>query len=196
VLIVLSILNGLLIAYLVLLSLRIALSWFAGRDFGRPGQWLHAATEPWLALFRRIGFLRRGALDLSPIAALLVIVVALDLVSALLLHGRITLGFALAAVLSAAWSGVRFLLVLFLVLGLLRTVPLLFRGARSAAGFLKAVDLLLMPVVAFVVRRVLGGRRGSPTQFLLLTLGLLFVALLLGEIVVRRVASLLQSLPV
>jgi YggT family protein len=195
VLIALSILNGLLIAYLVLLSLRIALSWFSGRDFGRPGQWLHAATEPWLSLFRRIGFLRRGAFDLSPLAALLVIVVALELVSALLFHGRITLGFVLAAVLSAAWSGARFLLVLFLVLGLLRTVPLLFKGA-PAAGFMKVVDLLLVPVVDFVVRRVAGGRRGSATQYLLLTLGLLFVSLLLGEIVVRKVASLLQSLPV
>lgn len=193
-LIALSILNGLLIAYLVLLSLRIALSWFSGRDFGRPGQWLQAATEPWLALFRRIGFLRRGAFDLSPLAALLVVVVALELVSALLFHGRITLGFVLAAVLSAAWSGARFLLVIFLVLGLLRTVLLLFKGA-PAAGFMKVVDLLLMPVVAFVARRVAGGRRGSATQYLLLTLGLLFVSLLLGEIVVRKVASLLQSLP-
>jgi len=195
VLIALSILNGLLIAYLVLLSLRIALSWFASRDFGRPGEWLGALTDPYLGLFRRVGFLHRGLFDFSPIAALLVLVVALDLVNGLLFYGRITLGFFLAAVLSACWSGARFLLVLFLILGLVRTIPLLFRLAPTA-GIWKAVDQLLQPVVAWVMRMFHPGRRVTATQYLVLTIGLLIVALLLGEFVVRRVVALFQSLPI
>ena len=103
-LIALSILNGLLIAYLFLLSLRIVLSWFATRGFGRAGELLRAATDPYLGLFARIGFLRRGIFDFSPIAALLVLVVALDLVNGLLFYGRLSLGFFLASVLSSVWS--------------------------------------------------------------------------------------------
>jgi len=195
VLIALSILNGLLIAYLFLLSLRIALSWFARRDFGRAGELLRAATDPYLGLFARIGFLRRGIFDFSPIAALLVLVVALDLVNGLLYFGRISLGFFLASVLSAVWSGARFLLLLFLIVGLIRMIPLLFRSA-SGAGIWKVVDLIVQPVVAFVTRLLRLGLRVGYTQYLLLTVGMLFVAWLLGEFLVPRIVALFQSLPI
>jgi YggT family protein len=195
VLIALSILNGLLIAYLFLLSLRIVLSWFATRGFGRAGELLRAATDPYLGLFARIGFLRRGIFDFSPIAALLVLVVALDLVNGLLFYGRLSLGFFLASVLSAVWSGARFLLLLFLVVGVIRMIPLLFRTA-SGAGVWKVVDLIVQPVVAFVMRMLRLGRRAGYTQYLLFSVGMLFVAWLLGEFLVRRIVALFQSLPI
>jgi YggT family protein len=195
VLIALSILNGLLIAYLFLLSLRIVLSWFATRGFGRAGELLRAATDPYLGLFARIGFLRRGIFDFSPIAALLVLVVALDLVNGLLFYGRLSLGFFLASVLSAVWSGARFLLLLFLVVGVIRMIPLLFRTA-SGAGVWKVVDLIVQPVVAFVMRLLRLGRRAGYTQYLLFSVGMLFVAWLLGEFLVRRIVALFQSLPI
>jgi YggT family protein len=195
VLIALSILNGLLIAYLLLLSLRILLSWFSRGGFGRAGELLRAATDPYLGLFARIGFLRRGIFDFSPIAALLALVVALDLVNGLLFYGRITLGFFLASVLSAVWSGARFLLLLFLIVGLIRMIPLLFHSA-SGAGIWKVVDLIVQPVVAFVMRLLRLGRRVSSTQYLLLTVGMLFVAWLLGEFLVRRIVALFHSLPI
>jgi YggT family protein len=195
VLIALSILNGLLIAYLFLLSLRIVLSWFATRGFGRAGELLRAATDPYLGLFARIGFLRRGIFDFSPIAALLVLVVALDLVNGLLFYGRLSLGFFLASVLSSVWSGARFLLLLFLTVGLIRIIPLLFR-TTSGAGVWKVVDLIVQPVVAFVMRLLRLGRRAGYTQYLLFTVGMLFVAWLLGEFLVRRIVALFQSLPI
>ncbi len=194
-LIALSILNGLLIAYLLLLSLRILLSWFSRGGFGKPGELLRAATDPYLGLFARIGFLRRGIFDFSPIAALLVLVVALDLVNGLLFYGRITMGFFLASVLSAVWSGARFLLLLFLIVGLIRMIPILFRSA-SGAGIWKVVDLIVQPVVAFVMRLLRLGRRVGYTQCLLLTVGMLFVAWLLGELLIRRIVALFQSLPI
>lgn len=194
-LIALSILNGLLIAYLFLLSLRIVLSWFATRGFGRAGELLRAATDPYLGLFARIGFLRRGIFDFSPIAALLVLVVALDLVNGLLFYGRLSLGFFLASVLSSVWSGARFLLLLFLTVGLIRIIPLLFR-TTSGAGVWKVVDLIVQPVVAFVMRLLRLGRRAGYTQYLLFTVGMLFVAWLLGEFLVRRIVALFQSLPI
>ena len=194
-LIALTILNGLLIAYLFLLSLRIALSWFATHGFGRAGELLRAATDPYLGLFARIGFLRRGIFDFSPIAALLVLVVALDLVNGLLFYGRLSLGFFLASVLSSVWSGARFLLLLFLVVGVIRMIPLLFRTA-SGAGIWKVVDLIVQPVVAFVMRLLRLGRRAGYTQYLLFTVGMLFVAWLLGEFLVRRIVALFQSFPI
>jgi len=195
VLLALTIVNAVLIAYLFLLSLRIVLGWFAPRGFGRPWDLLRGATDPFLELFGRIGFLRGGVFDFSPVAAVLVLVVALDLVNELLYYGRITLGFFLASVVSAAWSGARFLLLLFLIIGVLRTIPMLFRAA-AGAGFWRVVDLIMQPVVALVMRILRLGQRSGYTQHLLLTIGLLFVTWLLGELVVRQVVALFQLLPI
>ena len=194
-LIVLSVVNIILIAYLFVLALRIVLGWFAPQALGRAWELLTAATDPYLKVFSRIRFLRGNLFDFSPIAAILTLVVALDLVNQLLYYGRFTLGFFLAAVFSAAWSGSRFLLLLFLIVGLLRTIPLAFR-ATSGAGLWRVVDTIMQPVVAWVMRVFRLGRRSGYTQHLLLTIGLLFVAWLLGELLVRQVVSLCQMLPI
>jgi YggT family protein len=195
VLIALTIVNVLLIAYLLLLSLRIVLGWFAPGALGRAWDLLRGATDPYLDLFGRIRFLRGGLFDFSPIAALLVLVVALDLVNQLLNYGRITLGFFLASLLSAGWAGARFLVLLFLIVGIVRTIPLLVRTSAGAAMW-KVVDVLIQPVVAFVMRLFRLGRRSGYTQHLLFTIWLLLVAWLLGEWVVSRIVALLVMLPI
>jgi YggT family protein len=195
VLIVLTILNVILIAYVFILSLRIVLGWIAPRSLGRAWDLLVSATDPYLKVFARVRFLRGNLFDFSPIAAILVLVVALDLVNQLLYYGRVTLGFFLASVFSAAWSGARFLLLLFLIVGLLRTVPLAFR-ATSGAALWKVVDMIMQPIVAWVMRVFRLGRRSGYTQHLLLTVGLLFVAWLLGELLVHQIVALFQMLPI
>lgn len=194
-LIVLTIVNVVLIAYLFILSLRIILGWFAPGSLGRVWDLLVAATDPFLNLFARVRFLRGSLFDFSPIAAILSLVVALDLVNQLLYYGRITLGFFLASVLSAAWSGARFLLLLFLIVGVLRTIPLVFRAA-AGSNLWRVVDMIIAPIVAWVMRLLHLGQRPTPTQRLLFTVGILFAAWLLGEILVRQIVTLFQMLPV
>jgi YggT family protein len=194
-LILLTVVNIVLIAYLFILSLRIVLGWFAPQSLGRAWSLLTAATDPWLGLFARLKFLRGALFDFSPIAAILALVVALDLVNKLLYYGRITLGFFLASVFSAAWSGARFLLLLFLVIGLLRTIPLAFRFTTGASLW-KVVDMIMQPVVAWMTKVFRLGRRSGYTQHLLLTVGLLFVAWLVGEVLVSQLVALLQMLPI
>ncbi len=194
-LIALTVINVILIAYLFVLSMRIVLGWFAPRALGRAWTLLCQATDPYLDLFGRIRFLRGGLFDFSPIAAILVLVVALDLVNQLLNYGRVTLGFFLASVVSAAWMGARFLVLLFLIVGVIRTIPLLFRTSAGATLW-KVVDLVIQPVVGFMMRLFRLGRRSGYTQHLLLTIGLLFVAWLLGELVVRQIVTLLTMIPI
>ena len=121
-LILLTIINVVLIAYLFILSLRIVLGWFAPQALGRAWDLLTRATDPYLAVFSRVRFLRSGLFDFSPIAAILALVVVLDLVNQLLYYGRITLGFFLASVFSAAWSGARFILLLFLIVAVFTAI--------------------------------------------------------------------------
>ena len=194
-LIVLTIVNVILIAYLFILSLRIVLGWFAPRALGRAWDLLVSATDPYLELFGRIRFLRGSLFDFSPIAAILALVVVLDLVNQLLYYGRITLGFFLASVFSAAWSGARFILVLFLIVGVIRTIPLLLRTSAGSPVW-KVVDTIMQPIVAWVTRLFRLGRGSGYTQHLLLTIGLLLVAWLLGEALVHYIVFAFQMLPI
>jgi len=195
VLIVLTIINVVLIAYLFILSLRIVLGWFAPRALGKAWDLLAGATDPYLELFGRIRFLRGNLFDFSPIAAILALVVVLDLVNQLLYYGRITLGFFLASVFSAAWSGVRFILLLFLIVGVLRTIPLLLRTSAGSTVW-KVVDTIMQPIVAWVTKVFRLGQGSGYTQHLLLTIGLLLVAWLLGEAVVHYIVFAFQMLPI
>lgn len=194
-LIALTVINVILIAYLFVLSLRIVLGWFAPQALGRAWDLLTAVTDPYLNLFSRIRFLRGAMFDFSPLAAILVLVVAFDLVNQLLYYGRITLGFFLASVVSASWSGARFILLLLLIVGVIRTIPLAFRSV-GGANLWRVVDMIIQPVVTWVMRLFRLGRRSGYTQHLLLTLGLLLVTWLLGELIIRQIVILLQMLPI
>jgi YggT family protein len=186
--------NIVLILYLFLLSARLLLSWFSGTSMGRPWDLLRRATDPYLGLFYRFSFLRRGLLDFTPIVAMLVLVVLLDLVNELIRGGRITVGLVTSSVLLAAWSGASFLLLLFIVVGVLRCIPLVFR-ALPGATLWKTLDLLVQPLVSAVSRLLRLERRASYVQRLLLTLGLLLVAWILGRIAVQGLARVLARLP-
>ncbi|MGA2612350.1 MAG: YggT family protein [Spirochaetia bacterium] len=191
---VLQIVYAVIIVYVLVLSVRIVLGWFAPQALGRAWEILRAITDPYLDLFRRIRFLRGGMFDFSPIAAVLVLVLAADLIGQLVNWGRITVGFFLASAFAAAWSGARFLLLLFLIVGLLRTIPLAFRSS-AGAGIWRVVDLIIQPVVAWVTRVLRLGSRAGYVQQLLVTVGLLFVAWLLGEFLVRQIVYGLSLLP-
>ena len=191
---VLQIVYAIIIVYVLVLSLRIILGWFVPQALGRPWEILRMITDPYLDLFRRIRFLRGGIFDFTPIAAVLVLVLAADLIGQLVNWGRITVGFFLASAFAAAWSGVRFLLLLFLIVGLLRTIPLLFRST-SGSGIWRVVDMIIQPVVAWVMRTMRLTARIRYLQQLLLTIGLLFVAWLVGEFLARQIVYGLSLLP-
>jgi len=189
----LKILNALLLGYLLLLSLRIILTWFQGASLGKAFNLLSDVTDPYLSVFYRLKFLRKGLFDFTPIAAILVLVVVLDLINGLLFYGRITLGFLLASLLSALWSGAAFILLMFLIVGIIRVLIIAFRRNASSA-LLKVADIIIQPAVSLVTRTIKLGKRAGYTQYLLLTVGFLFVTWLLGGIVIRRLVSILQVL--
>ncbi len=190
----LVIVNAVIIVYVLLLSVRIILGWFAPQAMGRAWELLCAVTDPYLNLFRRIRFLHAGMFDFSPVAAVLVLLLAARLVDRLMYWGRITVGFFLASVFAAAWSGVSFLLILFLIVGLVRTIPIIFRGAASSPVW-RVADLLIQPVLAWVMRVFRLGPRAGYTQHLLLTIGILLVAWLLGRFIVDQIVYGLSLLP-
>lgn len=192
---VLRVLNGLLIVYLMILSIRIILTWFKGSFQGKAGELLKQATDPYLEIFSRITFLKQGMFDFTPLAGILVLVVALDLVNVLLVYERITIGLLLASIISALWGGLSFILLLFLVLGVVQIVSARF-SRNSESPLLRMIKLMFQPIIDLVARFLRPGRELSYNQYLYISLGLIFFIRLLGGIVLRRLIELLYTLPV
>jgi YggT family protein len=63
-------LTGVIYVYMILLVLRILLSWIRGVVLGKSWELLVRVTDPYLSLFSRIRFLRQGLFDFTPIAAI------------------------------------------------------------------------------------------------------------------------------
>lgn len=192
---VLRILNGVLIVYLMILSIRIILTWFKGSFQGKAGELLKQATDPYLEIFSRITFLKQGMFDFTPLAGILVLVVALDLVNVLLVYERITIGLLFASIISALWGGLSFILLLFLVLGVIQIVSVLF-SRNSESPLLRMIKLMFQPIIDLVARFLRPRRELSYNQYLYISLGLIFFIRLLGGIVLRRLIELLYTLPV
>lgn len=192
---VLRILNGVLIVYLMILSIRIILTWFKGSFQGKAGELLKQVTDPYLEIFSRITFLKQGMFDFTPLAGILVLVVALDLVNVLLVYERITIGLLFASIISALWGGLSFILLLFLVLGVVQIVSVLF-SRNSESPLLRMIKLMFQPIIDLVARFLRPRRELSYNQYLYISLGLIFFIRLLGGIVLRRLIELLYTLPV
>jgi YggT family protein len=192
--ILVAVVNVLVIAYIFLLIARNVLSLFPGASMGRPWDLLCRVTNPYLGLFYRLRFLRRGRLDFTPMAAALVLVVFATFVNELFLRSGHLVGRILSAVLISAWIGCFISLLLFIVLGVLRTMPRVFR-ALPGATLWENIDRLMLPLVTSVTRLFRLEGRASYAQRLLLALGLLLAALFFGHFAIMRLARLLESLP-
>ena len=194
-------LQALVLVYLVLVALRIIVTWFGGAERGAPTELLARVTDPYLHWFRRLRFLRIGVLDFSPAAAILTLIVAGNLLQRLAASQRVTVGIVLAQVLLVVWSAASVLVVVFMVMSVARAFIAAMRWEQGG-GLLNMLDHTLQPMVTFVSRRVSLGRwvmeRSQTVQkvaYLSLIAVLLLLLLIVGGVVVRWVAVQFQSSP-
>ena len=181
--------------YILLLSLRIILSWFQGSVYGRPWELLIRVTDPYLSLFSRLRFLRQGMFDFTPLAAILTLVVGLRVIDSIGRYGKISLGIFLGVVTGAIWSAARFLLVLFLILAVLRAI-LLALPSTQGSRITGALGFMVEPAVS-LVRRVFPLRQPlSDRQYLYLTIVFLFVVRLLGGFLLGLLVRFFLNLPI
>lgn len=140
-----SILSALVQMYMLLIGIRILLSWFG---MNHPGtSFLGVIVDPYLNLFRGIKFLRTRHLDLTPIAAVAFLQIAnfifFNLSYRSEFPGPKELFFFFLALL---WSFVSFILGLFIILSLVRLLGFFF-SALSRFPIWHALDIILMPPI-------------------------------------------------
>lgn len=188
-----NIVSAVLQVYMLLLVIRIVLTWVS-MDHGHPVlRILHAVSDPYLNWFRRFRFLTWGGLDFSPLVALLVVNFFSSLARMIAIYGQVTVGIVLAILVQLLWGAASFFFLLLGVLAMIRYLGVQFRWGGQ--GIWTYLDAILQPPTAFVGRLL---KRGSfvPHTTTLLILGLVNLAIWgLGGLLVSLSVPLLLALP-
>ncbi|MFP4301095.1 MAG: YggT family protein [Spirochaetaceae bacterium] len=180
--------------YMIVLFIRILMTWFQGVSHGRTMELLRRVTDPYLNWFRRFEIFRFGNFDFSPVVAILSLSVLNTIAIQLANAGPITLGFILALILSAVWSAFSFFVLFFLILAVIRLVGLLLR--KDAGHFWFVLDQILDGIVNRVARPFMRGRFLSHRDGLLIFAGVDLAILLIGNPVVDLITGLFLRLPI
>jgi len=190
---VMTVVSAVLQVYMLLLVIRIVLTWVS-MDHGHPViRILHSITDPYLNWFRRFRFLVWGNIDFSPLAALLVVNFFASLARMIGMYGQITLGIVLSILLQLIWGAVSFFFLLLGVLAVVRFLAIQFRwGGQAVWGYL---DALLQPP-AYGLGRIIRPKTFLAYTTTLLVLGIAnLAAWAVGGLLVTVLTQLLLSLP-
>lgn len=190
---VLRLIIGVLSGYMLLIFLRIIITWFGGSDFGRPYQILSSITDPYLNYFGRFSFLKSGMMDFSPIAGILVLVIALDILNTISNYGSITIGLILSIILTAGWSAVNFLITFFIILTLIRVVTGLL-NATTKSPLMTTLETILTPVTNLVYHKIFKNNNISYMSCLAVAGGLLLISLIAGNTLMKYLTGFLVNL--
>jgi YggT family protein len=185
-----NILGGLTSLYMLLIFVRIMLSWFSGIGYGRPVDLLCRITDPYLNWFRRFP-LRFGMLDFSPIIALTALSMVNNVFGTLGQYGRITLGIILAILVSLVWSAVSFILGFFIIILVLRLIAYL-ANRDVYRSFWGIIDTLSQPVLYRINRIIFRSRLVNYLTGLIVSIAVLLVLRLGLGFLVRLLIGVLS----
>lgn len=187
--------SAVLSVYMLLLFIRILLSWFSGsmRE-GAAINLLHKVTDPYLGWFRRFKFLQAGRIDFSPIAAIITLVIVLNIINTLAVYGKITVGIILALVVSAIGSAFFFIVGFMLIVIVIRAISAVV-GAGSSHPIWQTLDTITTPIVAFVHKTFFKSREFTLQMGLTVTAVVLAIAFFLGRFLLNWFVNILSQIP-
>lgn len=191
---ILGILSFLVSVYMIVISIRIILTWFTGMGGGSLANTLAMITDPYLNWFKRFTFLRTGFLDFSPIAALGVLSVLKYILDAVANYERVSIGIILALLLNVCWNALSFILGFLIIVLILSFIARYF--IKNIYGpFWSAVEGISGSVI-YRISRILFRDRilNSRTAFIVSIAILVILRIVLGFLV-YLVSRLLAGLP-
>lgn len=171
-----NVISAVLSVYMILIIIRIFLTWFRGSMQSKPVEILTQIVDPYLNIFRRITWLKVGTFDFSPIVAMMVLGLFVQMTSTIAQTGQFTATMLLAYIISALWSFISFILDILLIMMVVRLISLFFKRSNHQIWFI--MDNILNRVMA----KVLGIFTSKPMPFrqAIIVTGLILFALRMG----------------
>jgi YggT family protein len=191
---IMNLLAGAAGIYMLLIFIRIILSWFGNARFGRPVEILGRVTDPYLNWWRRFP-LRAGFLDLSPILGMAALSLVQTIFSTIAYYGSISLGIILAIALTSLWSVISFFLG-FCALALALRLFAYLSNRNMYSGFWRIVEAIAQPVLYRISRIIFGNRLVNYRTGMIVAIAALLVLIIGGRFAIGLAAGLLVKLPV
>lgn len=189
-----SVLAGITSVYMILLFIRILLTWFPRADFGRPYTFLCSICDPYLAWFRRFRLFKNSPIDFSPIIALAFLSLLHNLFITWGQTGRFSISIILVMLLHALWSVASWVLVFFIVILILRMIAFL-GNSNIYSPFWRFVDYIAQPVMYRISRVFFPNRIVSYLFRIIFCIAVLAVSMALFYLVRSYGTMLLAQLP-
>ncbi|MFP4364454.1 MAG: YggT family protein [Spirochaetia bacterium] len=186
--------SALLSAYLILIMLRVLLSWFHTPKPGKAYRILVNITEPYLSFFRGFKIFKAKQFDFSPIIAVTVLAILVNIFVTLSAYGSISAGLVLAIIVSNLWSGIAFILLFFMIIIAVRFVSIMI-NVNSVSPIWRTLDYLLQNIVYRISFFFTRNRPIKYPHALLLVFGLLFFIRLLGGFLITQAVRYLTMIP-
>ncbi|MDR1443434.1 MAG: YggT family protein [Treponema sp.] len=191
---IMNILGSLAGFYMLLIFIRVMISWFGGANLGRPAEILTQITDPYLNWWRKFPMFRTGYIDLSPVAGMAVLSLVQTVCNTTARYGRMSMGTLLAIVLQAAWSVISFVLGFFIIVLVLRFFAYL-TNRNIYSAFWRIIDSISQPVLYRITRIFFRRRLINYMAGVLLSIGTLAVLFIGGSLLVSLLLGFLTRLP-
>lgn len=193
--IILSVIAGALSLYTLLCFIYILLSWFPGARFTKFGKVISSLCEPYMNFFSKLGFLRIGNIDFSPIISLGLLSVLSSIVAGIQGTGRIYFGGIIATIIYMLWNILTSILSIFVLLIFIRWIVLLIhKGYTSYESGWNQVDIMISKI-AYKVASTFTKKTVSYQTALLITWISFVVIIVAGRFVINVLVNLCYKIP-
>ena len=193
--IILSVIAGALSLYTLLCFIYILLSWFPGARFTKFGKVISSLCEPYMNFFSKLGFLRIGNIDFSPIISLGLLSVLSSIVAGIQGTGRIYFGGIIATIIYMLWNILTSILSIFILLIFIRWIVLLIhKGYTSYESGWNQVDMMISKI-AYKVASTFTKKTVSYQTALLITWISFVVIIVAGRFVINALGNLCYKIP-
>jgi len=188
-------LSAILSVYMVLLIIRVMLTWFRTSQTSQIFGYLAAITDPYLNWFRRFSVLRFGMIDFSPIVGFVVLGFVINIFGSIAAYGKITLGIILALLVNGIWSIISFILVLFIILAIIRLISSTIAPNGILASMSTGIDSIIEPVTSWVRKTIFRNKFTPYTTQLGISIAILIVLNIGGRFLFTWLTKLAAELP-
>jgi len=190
-----GILSSVVSIYILLIFIRVIISWFARDINSKPIDLLCFITDPYIDWWRNKLYLRFGFLDLSPIVGIAALSLVRSVLYSISHYERISVGNILALVLMMFWSIASFILGFCIIILILRLFAYL-TNRDIYASFWKIIESISQPLLYKTNRIIFGGRIGSFLKGIIISILILLAIWIAGGYLIPLLARLLSGLPI
>jgi YggT family protein len=188
-------LSAVLSVYMVLLIIRVMLTWFRTSQNSQVFRYLAVITDPYLNWFRRFSVLKFGMIDFSPIVAFVVLGFVINIFNSIATYGKITVGIILALLVNGIWSIISFILVLFIILAIIRLITSTIAPNGFLASMAPGIDSIIEPITTWVRKSIFRNKFTPYTTQLGIAVAILIVLNIAGRFLFAWLTNLAVGLP-